>query len=282
MRTEPLIVALIGAGIVVAVLGGYLRTSQLLPPRGCTMEAKVCPDGSTVGRTGPNCEFAACPGTGTTTPAGPVTLTAQLNETVSGLGVSITPTKVVEDSRCPIDVECIQAGTVRVETSLSAGMGTAPQTFTLNKPVTTEAETVTLTAVSPARRAGVSIGPGDYRFIFTVEKRPTSGGILPYNSGIRGAVVLGPTCPVERTPPLPQCADKPYATTISVSHTGSSSVFATTQSGANGIFELSLPPGTYTVSAQGGNTLPRCASQDVTVAPTGYVTITISCDTGIR
>lgn len=29
---------------------------------GCTMEAKLCPDGSAVGRQGPNCEFTACPG----------------------------------------------------------------------------------------------------------------------------------------------------------------------------------------------------------------------------
>jgi hypothetical protein len=27
----------------------------------CTQEAKICPDGSSVGRTGPSCEFAACP-----------------------------------------------------------------------------------------------------------------------------------------------------------------------------------------------------------------------------
>lgn len=27
----------------------------------CTMEAKQCPDGSYVGRQGPNCEFAPCP-----------------------------------------------------------------------------------------------------------------------------------------------------------------------------------------------------------------------------
>ncbi len=27
----------------------------------CTMEAKLCPDGSAVGRVGPNCEFAPCP-----------------------------------------------------------------------------------------------------------------------------------------------------------------------------------------------------------------------------
>ncbi|MEO5927355.1 MAG: hypothetical protein ABIO72_01500 [Patescibacteria group bacterium] len=30
-------------------------------PVACTMEAKICPDGSSVGRTGPKCEFAACP-----------------------------------------------------------------------------------------------------------------------------------------------------------------------------------------------------------------------------
>lgn len=27
----------------------------------CTQEAKLCPDGSSVGRTGPHCEFATCP-----------------------------------------------------------------------------------------------------------------------------------------------------------------------------------------------------------------------------
>lgn len=29
--------------------------------KACTLEAKLCPDGSAVGRTGPNCEFAPCP-----------------------------------------------------------------------------------------------------------------------------------------------------------------------------------------------------------------------------
>lgn len=33
----------------------------------CTQEAKLCPDGSYVGRTGPKCEFAACPGDNSTT-----------------------------------------------------------------------------------------------------------------------------------------------------------------------------------------------------------------------
>lgn len=30
-------------------------------PVACTMEARVCPDGSAVGRVGPRCEFAPCP-----------------------------------------------------------------------------------------------------------------------------------------------------------------------------------------------------------------------------
>ncbi|MEK6946090.1 MAG: IPT/TIG domain-containing protein [Nanoarchaeota archaeon] len=30
-------------------------------PTACTEEAKICPDGSAVGRTGPNCKFAPCP-----------------------------------------------------------------------------------------------------------------------------------------------------------------------------------------------------------------------------
>lgn len=35
----------------------------------CTMEAKICPDGSSVGRTGANCEFAECPAAKLANPA---------------------------------------------------------------------------------------------------------------------------------------------------------------------------------------------------------------------
>jgi len=51
--------------VVIAVLGtaGYFAYKQYSAPKpvACTQEAKVCPDGSSVGRTGPNCEFAQCP-----------------------------------------------------------------------------------------------------------------------------------------------------------------------------------------------------------------------------
>ncbi len=48
---------------------GYLNysiwTLNQTEPVACTMEAKLCPDGSYAGRTGPKCEFAACPETRT-------------------------------------------------------------------------------------------------------------------------------------------------------------------------------------------------------------------------
>lgn len=46
--------------IAIAVALGYY-TGLPSGPRACTEEAFVCPDGSAVGRTGPNCEFAPCP-----------------------------------------------------------------------------------------------------------------------------------------------------------------------------------------------------------------------------
>ena len=50
---------ILGIGFL-GVLGLYLR--PVSEQVACTQEAKLCPaDGSLVGRTGPNCEFAPCP-----------------------------------------------------------------------------------------------------------------------------------------------------------------------------------------------------------------------------
>jgi hypothetical protein len=174
-----------------------IRSANTVEPVGgvaCTLEAKVCPDGSAVGREGPNCEFAACPDEGAVTSTG--TTTGSTGGTTGGAG--------------------------------------------------------------------------------------GGGGIASYQSGIRGTVLLGPICPVMRDPPDPNCADKPYPTTVSVSRVGSSAVFATAESSGQGKFELSLPPGDYTVSAKGGSVMPTCQPVTVTVGPKNYATANISCDTGIR
>ncbi len=52
----------------------------------CTMEAKLCPGGSYVGRTGPNCEFASCPSTssGSSTDNGGVVCAQDVRECSDG------------------------------------------------------------------------------------------------------------------------------------------------------------------------------------------------------
>ncbi len=50
--------------IIVLALGGgiyYFLVKNSQKPIACTQEAKLCPDGSYVSRTGPNCEFSPCP-----------------------------------------------------------------------------------------------------------------------------------------------------------------------------------------------------------------------------
>ena len=59
------ILFLSGVGLAVVLVVGMMyweKQSKQSPPVevGCTMEARICPDGSAVGRSGPNCEFAPC------------------------------------------------------------------------------------------------------------------------------------------------------------------------------------------------------------------------------
>jgi hypothetical protein len=167
--------------IVVAGLVGYSIGIRVAPEEvsevleqpeavACTMEAKMCPDGSYVGRIGPRCEFAPCPLV--TVPIdSTVTLEARIGETVSAFGVVITPEAVLEDSRCPVDVVCIQAGTVRVRASLVSGMGTAVQEMKLGETYTTEAESITFASVVPVPVSTDVVEDSAYQFTFVVEAR---------------------------------------------------------------------------------------------------------------
>ena len=164
--------------VLIAVLGGGIYWYSIKPiapiQKACTMEAKLCPDGSAVGRTGPNCEFAACP-------------------TVGGGGATVT-------------------------------------------------------------------------------------------GGIKGVVLLGPTCPVERIPPDPQCADRPYITALVATTPDGSRTIAQFSSDSMGKFSVDIPPGNYVVRQAPGSSspFPRCSSDNVTVKSGTYADLTVYCDTGIR
>ena len=277
MKTYTLIAGSVVIAVVIGVVFWMMTARVATAPEGvvCAADVQICSDGSYVSRTGPACEFAACPEASTD---GSVSVQAAIGQTVTALDVSITPLAVVEDSRCPIDVQCIQAGTVRISARVVSGLGTSTSELKLDQALTTEAETVTLTAVAPQKISTVTTKASDYVFTFEIAKRPSALA----SSGVQGTVALGPTCPVERTPPDPACADKPYSTTVTARAVGSNAVVATTKSGADGSFRMDLAPGAYTLTAQGGAVMPSCVAVTVSVAPGLYAPVNVSCDTGIR
>lgn len=90
---------------------------------------------------------------------------------IDGIGIEVV--EVLEDSRCPADVQCIQAGTVRLAAIVYTDMGdgSAEQDFTLLQIITTETHEVELVEVAPAPRAGEAIASSTYQFTFEVRQR---------------------------------------------------------------------------------------------------------------
>ncbi len=211
---------------------------------GCTEEAKLCPDGSAVARTGPNCEFAPCP---------------DLNSIM-----------IETQARAIAEATCIKGGE-----ALGPGIynqGTQTWWFEANLNATKEGcnpacvvSEATQTAEINWRCTGLIIPEDD-------------------QGTVSGQVLLGPTCPVIKNPPDPACADKPYKTTVQVilANSPSSQTYATAQSNDQGFYEISLPPGNYALQPVGGSMLPRCQTTEITVKANQQQTINLSCDTGIR
>lgn len=119
--------------------------------------------------------------------------------------------------------------------------------------------------------------PGGATFVEKVAPSP-----VVTETGIRGTAMLGPTCPVVRNPPDPKCADKPYTGSFTVFDVGGHALrnFATDTSGK---FIFAISPGDYVIrQASSVSMLPRCADTKASVPASGFATVAISCDTGIR
>lgn len=136
----------------------------------CTMEAKMCPDGVTyVGRQGPKCEFSACPSATTTVlKNGDITLAVGEKEAFRDL--NITFNTFIQDSRCPIDVQCIQAGAVNINVTLSDKTQTITKNFPSDEiPETFGMYKISIVDVMPRRMSKQEINPKDYIVTFHVE-----------------------------------------------------------------------------------------------------------------
>ena len=243
-------------------------------PVACTTEAKICPDGSSVGRSGPACEFAECPVV-VVKEEGKVAL----NQKIFNNGIFVTPLEVTADSRCPSDVTCVWAGEISLKTRLEKGTTTADVVFKLQSAVVFEGYTVTLTDVIPENNSKTPLSKADYRFTFNVT--PLAQPIV---GSVSGKVTLSPICPVERVPQEPQCSPKPYATTVEIKEVGESVVIKTVQSDNMGAFTTDLAVDTYVLHALTVNNapMPTCAPVNVTIKSGQVSTQDISCDTGIR
>ena len=78
----------------------------------------------------------------------------------------LTPLAIIEDTRCPADVQCFHGGELTVSTRIAATQGTQPGPLTLGDPYAVMGRTYVLATAAPLPTAGGDIPAGDYRFVF--------------------------------------------------------------------------------------------------------------------
>ncbi|MGJ8537303.1 MAG: hypothetical protein ACSHW2_09130 [Parasphingopyxis sp.] len=94
---------------------------------------------------------------------------------IAGLGEStyvdgplVTPLRLIEDSRCPINARCVWAGRVVLRVQIA---GHRTMALTLGEPQQVADGALTLVSVAPDRIAGEGqdIAPANYRFTFAFD-----------------------------------------------------------------------------------------------------------------
>ncbi len=97
--------------------------------------------------------------------------TAGLGKRVRIGTVAIMPLSVLEDSRCPANVQCIQAGTVRIAAKLRLQGKSETATLGFMMPYQLGDRWIHLVAACPYPVHPVTIAQADYRFTFAVEPK---------------------------------------------------------------------------------------------------------------
>lgn len=88
----------------------------------------------------------------------------QLGQTRNVDGIRVTPLRVLEDSRCPMNARCIRAGEVRLLVRIDTGRNRAEREIRSNQPIRVADGTLELVQVQPEKRTDREIRPRDYRF----------------------------------------------------------------------------------------------------------------------
>ncbi|MDB5245229.1 MAG: hypothetical protein JWN90_334 [Parcubacteria group bacterium] len=83
--------------------------------------------------------------------------------------LSIRPTAVLEDSRCPVGVQCIQAGTVRITLKTTSITGSESHDVALGKLITIGSDDITFVSVTPPHTKDGAPMASAYRFTLRIE-----------------------------------------------------------------------------------------------------------------
>jgi hypothetical protein len=109
------------------------------------------------------------------------------------------------------------------------------------------------------------------------------GDVMP-DTGVRGVVVAGPTCPVETIPPQSGCEGRLVQGAVLIFTDSAGVEAARATSAADGTFDLALAPGVYRVVPQPVEGLMGTAAESTFSVELGQPKpeLTIAYDTGIR
>ena len=202
---------------------------------------------------------------------------------VAGTGWSVAFREVIEDSRCPVDVQCIWAGqvVVRLVGEHSDGRVAA---LTLTMPAGGLSSgalgdlRVEAQGIEPVRRAGT---PPPVVYILHLRIGAPQTLSPSALSGVRGRVTIGPMCPVMRADEA--CPDRPYRATLIVRDAARREI-ARVESSDDGAYALPLPPGAYVMEPQSpsASRLPWASPQPFEVRASAWTTLDVAFDSGIR
>ena len=107
--------------------------------------------------------LAGCAGSGFAPLEG---MPAAIGETVRVGPLTATPVRLIEDSRCPLTVQCVQAGRLVVSTRLDGDGWSQTVPLTVGEPYAVQGTTVTLVSVRPDKYSGRRRPRSEYRFVF--------------------------------------------------------------------------------------------------------------------
>jgi hypothetical protein len=97
-----------------------------------------------------------------------VSLTPDVTADVSGLSIRFN--SLVQDNRCPVDVQCIEAGAVTANVTLENDGKSETRNLPSDEvPYEFNGYKVSIVSVSPEARSTVSIKPNEYKVTFKVE-----------------------------------------------------------------------------------------------------------------